>query len=461
MKPLGDLLAAQTPADVTRTGTSSGAPTTTDTGAEAGTRGGGVGVCPRCEGARFVRVTDDPEHPAFGRPTPCECVRREDAEERRRRLLRYSRLGALRRLTFGTLLRSGRSSDPAGQERYAMATGLAERFAEQPEGWLVLTGAHGCGKTHLAAAIANRRIERGHPALFMTVADLLDHLRAGYRDDAEVEYERLIEQVRTAPLLVLDDLDAYAETPWAKEKFFQIVSYRFNAALPTVFTCARPPSQIDARLSARLTDPSVAQVLDLGQESMPRYFHIGAMTRDRLAAFTFEQFRPNGQGLRGEARRNLEGAFRLARQWAGEPDGWLLFIGKNGCGKTHLAAAIAAFRLDAGEAAAFANVPDLLDELRASYAPDATERFDTLFRRLLEVPLLVLDDLGAHQSSPWAEEKLYQVLNHRHLARMHTVVTTNRELKQMEPRIASRLADLKTSTVYEITAPDFRLGGMG
>jgi len=407
-----------------------------------------------------VRVTADPDHPDFGRAVPCECARREDADARRRRLLAYSRLGALARLTFGTLVREGRSADPAAQARYAAAIAAASRYAEAPEGWLVLTGTHGSGKTHVAAAIANRRIERGEPALFLAVADLLDHLRAAYREDAEVEYDELLEQVRTAPVLVLDDLDAYAETPWAREKFFQVVSHRFNAALPTVFTCVRPPSRIDPRLGSRLTDPALAQVLELGQEALPRYFAVGAMTRDRLEGFSFENFRPGGQGLRGEARRNLEGAFRLARTWAGAPDGWLVFLGRNGCGKTHLAAAIAGFRLAQGDTVGFANVPELLDELRASYAPGAGERFDALFRRLTDVPVLVLDDLGAHQSSAWAEEKLYQVLNHRHLARAHTVVTTNRELKQMEPRIASRLADLKTSTVYEITAPDFRTGGV-
>jgi len=78
---------------------------------------------------------------------------------------------------------------------------------------------------------------------------------------------------------------------------------------------------------------------------------------------------------------------------------------------------------------------------------------------MLEAPLLVLDDLGAQQTSAWAEEKLYQLLNHRHLQRKPTIVTTNRELKDMEPRIASRLADLQTSTVYHLTAPDYRTGG--
>jgi hypothetical protein len=54
---------------------------------------------------------------------------------------------------------------------------LARRFAESPEGWLVFYGVPGCGKTHLAAAIANHRLHHGHPVFFAVVAELLDHLR--------------------------------------------------------------------------------------------------------------------------------------------------------------------------------------------------------------------------------------------------------------------------------------------
>ena len=406
-----------------------------------------------------MRVTSDPLHPDFGRAQPCACVRAEDERERRERLLRYSRLGSLARLTFDTLLPRGRSTDPATGDRYAHAVETAERFAEYPQGWMVLTGEPGCGKTHIAAAIANRAIERGTPALFLSVADLLDKLRASYAEDAETPYERLLDQVREAPLLVLDDLDSYSETPWAREKFYQVVSHRFHAALPTVFTSDRPPEDIDERLGARLTDPALAQVFTLARRGQPRYLHVGGMTRDRLAQFTFEGFHPTGHALRGEARRNLEGAFRLARGWAETPDGWLVFLGTNGCGKTHLAAAVANHRLEAGDTVCFANVPDLLDELRATFAPQAAERFDSMFARLREIPLLVLDDLGAQQSSPWAQEKLYQLLTHRHLRRLPTVITTNVELAKMEPRVASRLADLQVSTVYEITAPDYRIGG--
>jgi len=417
-------------------------------------------ACDVCGGARFIRVTSDPDDPRFGQAVPCACAIHEDGATRRERLLRYSRLGPLRRMTFETLNKSGRSPESMAQERYTEAVEVVSQFAEHPEGWLVLTGPHGSGKTHLAAAVANGLIDRGDPALFLSVADLLDELRGSYDEDAEVDYEQRLAQMRDAPLLVLDDLDGYSETAWAREKFVQLVTHRFNALLPTVFTSVRNPSEIDARLSSRLTDPAIAQLVDLGSDAGPRYFSVGAMGEGELQRFRFENFDPTGRGLRGESRRNLEGAFRLARQWAGEPDGWLVFLGPNGCGKTHLAAAIAERRLAEGDSVAFANVPDLLDELRATFAPGAPERFDRRFKRLLEAPLLVLDDLGAQHASAWAEEKLYQLLNHRHLQRKPTIVTTNRELKDMEPRIASRLADLQTSTVYQITAPDYRTGGV-
>lgn len=361
------------------------------------------GTCDICGGARFVRVTSDPDDPQFGQPVPCACALHEDGETRRERLLRYSRLGPLQRMSFDTLIDGGRSTEPADQSRYREAVEVVERFAEHPEGWLVLTGPHGVGKTHLAAAIANRLIDRGEPALFLSVADLLDELRASYDEDAEVGYERLLAQLRDAPVLVLDDLDGYSETAWAREKFIQVVTHRFNSMLPTVFTGVRTLADIDPRLASRLTDPAIAQLVELGSDATPRFFTIGAMGEAELERFRFESFDPTGRGLRGESRRNLEGAFRLARHWADQPDGWLVFLGSNGCGKTHLAAAIAGYRLEQGDKVAFANVPDLLDELRATFAPGSPERFDRRFRRLLEAPLLVLDDLGAQQASAWGK----------------------------------------------------------
>ena len=75
------------------------------------------------------------------------------------------------------------------------------------------------------------------------------------------------------------------------------------------------------------------------------------------------------------------------------------------------------------------------------------------------MPLLVLDDLGAESSTAWAEEKLYQIIVHRHEARLPTVITTVsmiEELEDTKSRIASRLVDGMVVNWVPISAPNYR-----
>ena len=58
-------------------------------------------------------------------------------------------------------------------------------------------------------------------------------------------------------------------------------------------------------------------------------------------------------------RETLERALRAAKNFAKDPDGWLLLVGDSGCGKTHLAVAIGGERLQGGNTPQFWPVPDL------------------------------------------------------------------------------------------------------
>jgi DNA replication protein DnaC len=158
-------------------------------------------ACPCCGGAGFVRKRVPLGHPDFGRAFPCECTAHEQDEDRRRRLLHYSNLGPLTRLTFDNLSRRGRSSNVRDQEKFQRCADDAFAFAADPSGWLVLSGPSGCGKTHLAAAITNRCLELGHAALFVFVPDLLDQLRAAYHPESETGFDSTFELVRNAPVL--------------------------------------------------------------------------------------------------------------------------------------------------------------------------------------------------------------------------------------------------------------------
>jgi DNA replication protein DnaC len=98
-------------------------------------------------------------------------------------------------------------------------------------------------------------VRQGHPALFVVVPDLLDHLRATYAPNSAVSYDKRLDEIRTAPLLILDDLGTHSATPWAQEKLYQIFNYRYNARLPTVITALKKEDvNIDERIRSRLFD---------------------------------------------------------------------------------------------------------------------------------------------------------------------------------------------------------------
>jgi DNA replication protein DnaC len=182
----------------------------------------------------------------------------------------------------------------------------------------------------------------------------------------------------------------------------------------------------------------------------------GSLNPELLRHMTFDKFDPRRANLPPEQRQNLEEAFRLALDFAKSPEGWLTFVGETGCGKTHLAAAITNYRLQAGKPALFIVVPDFLDHLRSSFNPESRVSYDQLFESVRNAHLLILDDFGEQSTTPWAQEKLYQVINYRYNGRLPTVVTTRYSLDEIDSPISSRLADPKIGTVWNITAPDYR-----
>lgn len=415
-------------------------------------------VCPVCGGLGYITYDVPPGHPLFGRAVPCACQAERQAVELRRRLHETSSLRVLQDKRFETFLPDGLGLPPEQARSLRRAWERARAFAEHPEGWLVLRGGTGCGKTHLAAAIAHRLLERGVAALFINVPDLLDELRATFHPEAESSYEERFWELREAPVLILDDLGAQQSTPWAQEKLFQLLDWRYNARLPTVITTNLSLDAFEPRLRSRLQDPRLVEIVAIlapdfrrGGPSVGPDLNLLPLLRE----MTFETFRDRPE-LSPRERDNLQEAVRMARAYAEDPHGWLVLAGPYGSGKTHLAAAIAHVVAARGTPTLFVGVPDLLDWLRAAFHPRSDQPYDRRFDEVKLAPFLVLDDLGTESATPWAREKLYQLLNYRYLASTPTVITTAIPLEQLDARIAARLSDEARVTVITLDLPPYR-----
>ncbi|MGH2443243.1 MAG: ATP-binding protein [Chloroflexota bacterium] len=179
-----------------------------------------------------------------------------------------------------------------------------------------------------------------------------------------------------------------------------------------------------------------------------------------LQHFTFETFLLKfRQGA--PPPHSPDAGYHLARKYAdatsemAQP--WLFLYGTKGTGKTHLAAAIGNARIARGQPAIFMVVPDLLDHLRATFSPNSDTSYDDLFESLRNTSLLILDDLGTQTATPWAREKLYQLINHRYNRRLPTVITMNQEeAEDIDPRLWSRMNDIQLTRRCEIRDKDKR-----
>lgn len=410
--------------------------------------------CPICRGAKFVHPLLATGKPDYSQVVPCTCTRQEADTERKAQLQRYSNLGKLISVNFDTLNKEGMKDNPSDREQYGKAYRAAKKFAEKPQGWIVFTGPSGCGKTYLAAAIASYQIENNGHVFYITTPDLLDHLRSSFSPDSDMPYDEFFEQVRNAPLLILDDLGAQSGTPWAKEKLEQLISHRYNNQLPTAIVIIGPIEEQDDRIRTRIVNSPLYQVCAFNDKS-PLLVYEWLPQFKLQKEMTFDNFDLR-KDLPEDQQANLENILIWSREYAENPVGWLVLLGDNGCGKTHLAAAIVNYRYKQNKPAMFIVVPDFLDHLRSTFSPDSRISYDQYFESVKNSPLLILDDFGRQTTTPWATEKLYQVVNYRYNARLPMVVTTNCSLDELETPIASRLTDPDISAVENIIAPDYR-----
>jgi DNA replication protein DnaC len=123
------------------------------------------------------------------------------------------------------------------------------------------------------------------------------------------------------------------------------------------------------------------------------------------------------------------------------------FYGDVGTGKTSLAMVISRAAVEAGRSVAIYSMPQLLADIRATYEEGSGRSYLDLFRRLSQVDLLHVDDVGAEKTTEWVLEQLYAIVNERWQEQRSMLVTTNltdrdRLREQLGERTVSRLSEM-------------------
>lgn len=162
-----------------------------------------------------------------------ECKRQEEAaakQDRIKRIMAMSNLGE----RFVNATFSSWHDLPGTGQCFQAIRDYAEEFDKETETGYCIYGRPGNGKSHLAAALVNRVIQRGFTAVFIEVPDLFSRIKATY--DGEGSEDAILRSLASCDLLVLDDAGAEKPTEWVREKFYQIINARYKNHKPVVIT---------------------------------------------------------------------------------------------------------------------------------------------------------------------------------------------------------------------------------
>ncbi len=154
--------------------------------------------------------------------------------------------------------------------------------------------------------------------------------------------------------------------------------------------------------------------------------------------FTFDRFSLDYYTDPKE-RAQMEKVYRRCQEYAetfSVDSESLYLLGNTGLGKTHLTFSIVKEVAAKGYSVIYCSAPNLINQLEKEHFGRADEQVSEYY---LSCDLLVLDDLGTEFLSPVAQSALYNVIDHRCLMKLPTIINSNLTPKELEDRYGKRL----------------------
>lgn len=142
--------------------------------------------------------------------------------------------------------------------------------------------------------------------------------------------------------------------------------------------------------------------------------------------------------------------------------GIVFLWGSWGQAKTLIGRILTATALRAGRRPAYANVSDVLDDIRKGFE-DKEHMTTELVRRMdwwISRDVLFLDEIDKCNDTPWAQDRMFKLLDQRYVRAIReealTVIASNSSVASLDGYLQSRLKDHRLGPVVYLNGEDGR-----
>lgn len=132
---------------------------------------------------------------------------------------------------------------------------LDYQAGKNPKG-LYLHGNFGCGKTYLITAMFNELAKKKISSAIIFWPEYLNLLKSSFHN--QEEFKNHLNRMKTAPLLLIDDIGAENTTVWERDEILcPILQYRMEQELPTFLTSNLDLNGLEHHLSVSKDEVSI------------------------------------------------------------------------------------------------------------------------------------------------------------------------------------------------------------
>lgn len=160
--------------------------------------------------------------------------------------------------------------------------------------------------------------------------------------------------------------------------------------------------------------------------------------------------------ITNETNKNMKYVAQRFIQGFGNTKKGIIFVGKNGTGKTHISVAIANELIKQNIPILFGTLTDLTEKYSGSYKDHTEIELTKLYAK---VDLLIIDDLGIEYMNDWMLSKLFVIVNERMKNELPIIITTNYELEQLKQRfsIPNKVCETTNSIISRLYEMCYRV----